>query len=323
MTKFWKMSKKANNSAELILYGDISDQSWWGDEVTPKQMSDDLKALGDVDEIVVRINSCGGDVFAGVAIHSMLKRHPANIVVYVDGLAASIASIIAMAGDERIMPSGSMMMIHNPWTFAYGDSRDLRKTADTLDTIRTSMLEIYTEVTGMSDDEITALLDAETWLTATEAVAQGFATKVEDTQKVAASIRGKKAIVNGLEMDLSKFLNMPNMPPMPDPEINDDEDGGPLFDVGDSVEITIPARVDGQSTGVIREALLTYAYGILFDGQEDAGIFHWYTESEIKEFVSDERMSTEPGASIRTAQQPQGRNLDLELKTLALIAKTN
>jgi ATP-dependent Clp protease protease subunit len=186
MSKFWKM-KKVNNSAknvaELILYGDISDQSWCGDEITPKQMSDELKAFGDVDEIIVRINSCGGDVFAGVAIHSMLKRHKAKIIVYIDGLAASIASIIAMAGDEIIMPNGAMLMIHNPWSVAWGESKDFRKMADTLDTIRESMLEIYVDKTGMKSDEVIALLDAETWLTATEAVAQGFATQIEEGQR--------------------------------------------------------------------------------------------------------------------------------------------
>ncbi|MDB5053141.1 MAG: hypothetical protein JWM44_1191 [Bacilli bacterium] len=303
MSKFWKMSKKADNSAELILYGEIADQeSWWGDTVTPKQMLDELKALGEVTEITVRINSGGGDVFAGVAIHSMLKRHKAKIIVYVDGIAASIASIIAMAGDEIIMPSGAMLMIHNPWSWQVGEAKDFRKMADTLDTIRDSMIPIYAEKTGLSDEEIIVLLDAETWLTAAEAVAQGFATQIEDTQKVAASIRGKKAIVNGLEMDLSKFLNMPNMPVV-EPEVEDDEDGGPLFDVGDSVEITIPARVEGQSTGVVREALLTYTYGILFDGQEDAGIFHWYTESEIKEFIeSGSGESTNPEAKHKQKQ---------------------
>lgn len=219
MAKFWKMSKKADSSAELILYGEIADQeSWWGDTVTPKQMLDELKALGEVTEISVRINSGGGDVFAGIAIHSMLKRHKAKIIVYVDGIAASIASVIAMAGDEIIMPSGAMLMIHNPWSWQVGEAKDFRKMADTLDAIRDSMIPIYTEKTGLSAEDITALLDAETWLSAADAVAQGFATKAEDTVKVAASARGKMAIVNGLEMDWSKFLNAPKLEAAADPE---------------------------------------------------------------------------------------------------------
>ena len=113
--KFWSMTKPTNDSADLLLYGPISESSWWGDEITPKQFADDLEALGDVSEINVRINSGGGDVFAGQAIHSMLKRHAANVTVYVDGLAASIASIIAMAGDTVVMPRGAMMMIPGHW----------------------------------------------------------------------------------------------------------------------------------------------------------------------------------------------------------------
>lgn len=317
MKKFWKM-KKLNNSAELILYGDISSESWWGDEITPKQMADELLALGNVSEILVRINSGGGDVFAGVAIHSMLKRHEANVTVYVDGLAASIASVIAMAGDKIIMPKGSMMMIHNPWSWTVGEAKDFRKMADTLDTIRESMLEIYSERTGMKPDDIKELLDAETWLTATEAVAKGFATEVEESQSVAASMKGKTAVFNGISMDFSKFSKAPNLPeaavtaPVED---DDDEDGAPIYDVGDNVKITIPARVEGQSTGTVREAMLTYVYGIVFDGQEDKGIYHWYTESELTE-SPDLDEPNEPTAT--PAPSASNRNIDIELRLLEL-----
>lgn len=210
--KFWKVKNlKIKNAAELILYGEISDYSWWGDEVTPKALTDDLATLGDITDLTVRINSPGGDVFAGVAIHSILKRHKASVTVYVDGIAASIASVIAMAGDKIIMPKGSMMMIHNPWTFAYGDSRDLRKTADTLDSIRDSILAIYEGKTGLSNEDLIAMLDEETWMSATEAVEKSFATEVEESE-IAASIRDKTAIINGVEMDWSKFTNAPKLP---------------------------------------------------------------------------------------------------------------
>jgi ATP-dependent Clp protease protease subunit len=220
--KFWNI-KKIENGAELVLYGPISEESWWGDEVTPKQLSDDLAAMGDVSEISVRINSGGGDVFAGTAIHSMLKRHKASVTVYVDGLAASIASIIAMAGDKIVMPKGSMMMIHNPWTFAYGDAKDLRKTAETLDQVRDSLITIYTDKTGLSADELIPLLDAETWLSASEAVQKGFATQVEEKLSIAASIHGNTAMINGVEVEWSKFANAPELPvaesdPKPEPQ---------------------------------------------------------------------------------------------------------
>lgn len=208
----WKMKKMQAKTAEIMIYGDISTYDWWGDEVTPQKFNDELKALGDVDEISVRINSNGGSVFAGVAIHSMLKRHSAKITVYVDGLAASIASVIAMAGDEIVMPNGSMLMIHNPWTIAMGNAKDFRKMADDLDAICSSMMDIYVARTGIDRDELTALLDAETWMSATQAVEKGFATRVEDTQPIAASIRDGKAIINGVEMDWSKFKNAPKLP---------------------------------------------------------------------------------------------------------------
>src|SRR5690606_6275695 len=120
---------------ELLLYGPISDFSWWGDEVTPKQFKEELDALGDIGELRVYINSPGGDVFAGQAILSMLKRHSARKVVYVDGLAASAASIVAMAGDTIRMPRNAMMMIHNAWTITAGNANDLREVADALDRV--------------------------------------------------------------------------------------------------------------------------------------------------------------------------------------------
>src|SRR5690606_37593629 len=139
----------------------ISDISWWGDEVTPKQFKEDLDALGDIDTLNVYINSPGGDVFAGQAIYSMLKRHKATINVYVDGLAASIASLIAMAGDKVIMPANAMMMVHNAWTFAFGNANDFRKLADDMDKIRDSMVVAYESRSALTTDEIIDLLDAE------------------------------------------------------------------------------------------------------------------------------------------------------------------
>jgi ATP-dependent protease ClpP protease subunit len=115
--KFWNIIAAADDKpAELILYGDISSYSWWGDKITPKQFNDDLNALGDVSEIVVRINSGGGDVFAANAIYTRLKDHAAKITVKIDGWAASAATIIAMAGDSIQIPASGVFMIHDPKT---------------------------------------------------------------------------------------------------------------------------------------------------------------------------------------------------------------
>lgn len=214
----WRMQKTEAKSAEIMIYGDISTYNWWEDDgvVTPQQFNKDLQALGeDIDVLNVRINSNGGSVFAGVAIHSMLKRHKAKVVVYVDGIAASIASIIAMAGDEIVMPKGAMLMVHHPWTYGMGNAKDFRKLADDLDAISNSMQEIYVARTGIDSDELIALLDGETWLSATQAVEKGFANRIEEnSQTIAASIRsdGKTAIINGVEMDWSRFKNAPTLP---------------------------------------------------------------------------------------------------------------
>lgn len=189
--KFWNFKAVDEKTAELTLYGEISDYSWWGDEVTPKEFKEDLDALGDIDVLNVYINSPGGDVFAGQAIYSMLKRHKAKINVYIDGLAASIASLIAMAGDKVIMPANAMMMIHNPWTWGMGNSNDFRKLADDLDKIRDSMIVAYEKKSALMINEIIEIMDAETWLSAQDCLDYGLADEIEETKEVAASVDKK------------------------------------------------------------------------------------------------------------------------------------
>lgn len=152
-----------------------------------KSFQKDLKALGDVSVINVHINSPGGDVFEGNTIFNLLKQHKAQINIFVDGLAASIASVIAMAGDRIIMPANSMMMIHNPAMVAFGESKDMRKSADVLDKVKKTLVAAYAGKTGLNDAEITTLMDDETWFTADEAVAMNFADEVADEVKIAAA----------------------------------------------------------------------------------------------------------------------------------------
>lgn len=211
--RFWEFKASTEPSiGELLLYGEISDYSWWGDEATPKQFKQDLDALGDISELRVYINSPGGDVFAGQTIYSILKRCQAQVSVYVDGLAASAASLVAMAGDRIIMPRNAMMMIHNPWTFVAGDANDLLEVVDALDKIREAMIAVYEEQTGMEKDRIVQMLDAETWMTAEEAVEMGFADEIEEAKHVAASIAGHgQLVVNGLTVDLARYQNPPKV----------------------------------------------------------------------------------------------------------------
>lgn len=207
--KFWDFKAKINNAADLYLYGDISDTSWWGDEVTPKQFKADLDALGEISQLNIYINSSGGDVFAGQAIHSMLKRHNAEKVVYVDGLAASIASVIAMAGDKIIMPSNAMMMIHNPWTIAAGNAAAFRKMADDLEQIGKSVIAVYRDKSGMEDEEIIKLMDGETWLTAEDAISYGLADQIDKEKKLAASLTNGMLFFNGINVKAGKFKHLP------------------------------------------------------------------------------------------------------------------
>src|SRR3990167_5198523 len=122
MKQFWKMKALADGEAEILIYEFIGEDFWSGRGMDAKRFSDELKALGDINKIIVRINSPGGDVFDGNTIYNILKAHKAQVEVRIDGIAASIASVIAMAGDKIIMPENAMMMIHNPWGFAAADA---------------------------------------------------------------------------------------------------------------------------------------------------------------------------------------------------------
>lgn len=191
--KYWEMSKTQDNVGEIAIYGEIVSDKWYDEEVSATSFKDDLDDLGDVKTINLHINSPGGSVFEGIAIHNMLKMHKANVNVYVDGLAASIASVIAMSGDTIFMPENSMLMIHNPWTIAMGNSKELRKQADDLDRIAQSSIKTYlSKSNGKIDEEtLVKLLDEETWLSAQEAVDYGLADEVLESNKAVAGLPGE------------------------------------------------------------------------------------------------------------------------------------
>ncbi len=210
--KFWNFKVNASTkTGELYLYGPISSSSWWDDVVSPKSFKKDLDDLGDVSEIHVYINSGGGDVFAGQAIHSMLKRHKAKIIMHVDGLAASIASVILMAGDVIYMPSNAMMMIHNPWTYMAGNAEELRKMADDLDKIRETLIAAYIDKSGINRDELIKLLNDETWLTAEEALSYGFIDEIDNSKELAASLNETNLVINGVNIDMTRYTKQPTL----------------------------------------------------------------------------------------------------------------
>lgn len=186
MKKFWEFRNAvASNGTELVIDGVVASETWWGDEVTPEEFRNELrKHSGD---LTVVINSPGGDVFAGLSIYNALREHNGTITVRVDGLAASIASIIAMAGDHIAMSPGTQMMIHKPSVLVAGNADDLDKAKSVLEAIEDGMVPIYMARTGLSREKISEMLEAETWMSPEQAVELGFADEalapVEKSEK--------------------------------------------------------------------------------------------------------------------------------------------
>lgn len=184
-----KFRAKSKDTGEILIYDDIGG---FLSEVTAKTFTDELKSLGGVTEINVRINSGGGNVFDGVAIYNSLKRHAARVVVDIDGLAASIASIVAMAGDEIRMADNAMLMIHDPWIMTMGSADELRDTAGTLDKIRDVLLDTYVDRASADRETISQMMTDETWMNSSEAIDHGFVDVVTDDLAIAAHCDKKR-----------------------------------------------------------------------------------------------------------------------------------
>lgn len=173
----------AGRTADIFIFGDIVSWEWLESDVSSYTLARSIQDL-DVDEISVHINSYGGEVAEGLAIHNSLKNHPAKVRTVCDGFACSAASVVFMAGDERVMNPASLLMIHNAWTSASGNAKELRKAADDLETISSASAETYRAKVNLSEEDLAALLDNETWITPTDAVAWGFATEVLEEEQV-------------------------------------------------------------------------------------------------------------------------------------------
>ncbi|WP_309387508.1 head maturation protease, ClpP-related [Cerasicoccus frondis] len=192
MKTWFEFKAKADDTTEIFIFDEID--PYWG--IGAKQFIDELNAVTTAN-IDLRINSIGGSVFDGLAMANALKRHAAKVRVTVEGLAASIASVIAIAGNSVEMGDGAFLMIHNAWTFAWGNAKELRKQADDLDKINESIVSAYVAKTGLKRDDIAAMMDAETWLSAAECVEKGFADKtVEGMKAVALAKDAAKAFRN-------------------------------------------------------------------------------------------------------------------------------
>ncbi len=173
MNKFWNWVRNEDTGAsELIFNGPISEDTWFGDEITPAMFRNELsKVSGD---LTVWLNSPGGDVFAASQIYTMLRSHKGKVTVKIDGIAASAASVVAMAGDETLIAPTGMLMIHNPSTVAFGNKEAMQKAIELLDEVKESIINAYEEKSGLSRSKIARMMDEETWLNAKKAQSLGL-----------------------------------------------------------------------------------------------------------------------------------------------------
>lgn len=215
MKSMWEIRQQADPSTlDLYIYGDVEPDGYdfWTDEAVRSETSAntfraELDARPDVSQINIYINSYGGSVFEGTAIYNQLKRHPAHKTVYIDGFACSVASVIAMAGDEIVMPRNALMMVHNMWMYAQGNAAELRKAADDLDKINEAGRAAYLEKAGdkLTPEMIAELEDGETWLTAEECISYGLADRYADQD---ADMSGAAEVLKKANLNLEQRIQV-------------------------------------------------------------------------------------------------------------------
>jgi ATP-dependent Clp protease protease subunit len=198
MKKFYQLTQN-DNVAELYIYGDITSFKLLEEDVTAKSIIDEINSIS-ADVINVYISSYGGEVQAGLAIYNALKRHKAKVRTICDGFACSIASVIFMAGEERIMNDSSLLMIHNAWSFAEGNAKELKKIAEDLEKITQASVSAYKAHSNLTEEEIVEMMDDETWILPEEAVEYGFATAIEKTKQKNASQNARLSLFNIVKM---------------------------------------------------------------------------------------------------------------------------
>ena len=202
--KYFQLTQN-NNEVDIQIYGDITSWDWFESDVSSYTLSKQIEGL-ECDVINVYINSYGGEVAEGLAIYNQLKRHKAKVKTVCDGFACSAASVIFMAGDERVMSTASLLMIHNAWTWASGNAKELRKQADDLDVITRASINAYMQEVNITEEELKQMLDNETWIAPQEALEKGFITTIvneKDAEEVSQSVKKSlmKIILNSTNDD--------------------------------------------------------------------------------------------------------------------------
>lgn len=243
MKRLWEIKQSATpNTLDLYIYGDVESDGydWWNERIIESETSanhfrEELAKHPNVEQINIYINSYGGSVFEGTAIYNQLKRHAAHKTVYIDGFACSIASVIAMAGDEVVMPKNALMMIHNMWMWVNGNAAELRKAADDLDIINTAGRGAYLDKAGdkLDESKLVEMMDAETWLTAEQCIQYGLADRYAEKD---ADMQNASAVLQKANLKLEQRICIqkslaaqlrdltagpaPQDPPPTPPEIN-------------------------------------------------------------------------------------------------------
>lgn len=213
--KFYSLVKE-NNEAHINIYGDITSWDYYGGDVSSFTLSKEIEGL-EVDAINVYINSYGGEVAEGLAIYNNLKRHKAKIKTYCDGFACSAASVVFMAGDERIMSTASLLMIHNAWTYASGNADDLRKQANDLEVITQASINAYMQEVNVTEEELKQMLDDETWISPQDALEKGFITSIineKNSDKASQSVK-KSLMKTILKQQIIEPITEPIDPKQP------------------------------------------------------------------------------------------------------------
>lgn len=210
--KFWKWVKseadpelepETREARTLFLNGTIAEETWFDDDVSPKQFKEEL--MEDTGDISVWINSPGGDCFAAAQIYNMLAEYPGKVTIKIDGIAASAASVIAMAGDEVLVSPVSMLMIHNPATMAMGDVHEMKKAAAMLAEVKESIINAYEKKTGLARTKLSKLMDDETWMDAGKAIELGFADSLMN-RKSEDEMKGME-VMNSMLFSSRRVLN--------------------------------------------------------------------------------------------------------------------
>lgn len=211
--KFWNWVRNDNDERILMLNGEISNETWFGDEITPKEFRGELNS--GQGKVTVWINSPGGDCFAAAQIYNMLMEYSGPVDVHIDGIAASAASVIAMAGNHVAISPVGMMMIHNPATVSIGDEREMKKAMEMLSEVKESIINAYELKTGLPRKQLSSMMNAESWMNAQKAVELGFADSilydgVDEDDKPEGMIFSRAAVTNSLLNKLKAQMPKPD-----------------------------------------------------------------------------------------------------------------